>query len=282
MSERRARISNEDPLLVTRQCELLGVSRSTAYYQPQPLATQDLVLMGEIDRIHLERPFYGSRRIRDELADRGHGIVNRKRVQRLMATMGLAALYPKRRTSAPGVGHKIYPYRLRGLTIDRPNQVWVADICYIPMARGFMYLVAIMDWHTRRVLSWRLSNTMDTAFCVDALNEAIQRFGCPDVFNTDQGAQFTAEAFTSVLKHHEITISMDGKGRWVDNVFVERLWRSVKYEDIYLKAYETPRALERGLDQYFRFYNARRRHTALGRRTPDAVYFGELDVPQAA
>ena len=238
--------------------------------------------MGEIDRIDLEYPFYGSRQIRDELADRGHGVVNRKRVQRLMATMGLAALYPRRRTSAPGIGHKIYPYRLRGLTIDRPNQVWAADICYIPMARGFMYLVAIMDWHTRRVLSWRLSNTMDTTFCVEALNEAIERFGAPEIFNTDQGAQFTAEAFTSVLKHHEITISMDGKGRWVDNVFVERLWRSVKYEDIYLKAYESPRDLARGLERYFDFYNARRRHGALGRRTPDAVYFGELDVPQAA
>jgi len=282
MSERRARISREGPLPITRQCSLLGVSRSTAYYQPQPVATQDLVLMGEIDRIHLERPFYGSRRIRDELADRGHGVVNRKRVRRLMATMGLAALYPKRRTSAPGVGHKIYPYRLRGLAIERPNQVWAADICYIPMARGFMYLVAIMDWHTRRVLAWRLSNTMDTTFCVDALNEAIERFGCPEIFNTDQGAQFTAEAFTSVLKSHEITISMDGKGRWVDNVFIERLWRSVKYEDVYLKAYESPRTLERGLDQYFRFYNARRRHTARGRRTPDAAYFGGLDAPRAA
>lgn len=282
MSERRARISSEDPLPVTRQCALLGVSRSTAYYQPQSVATQDLALMAEIDRIHLDYPFYGSRRIRDELADRDFGVINRKRVQRLMATMGLAALYPKRRTSTPGIGHKIYPYRLRGLTIDRPNQVWAADISYIPMARGFMYLVAIMDWHTRRVLSWRLSNTMDTTFCVDALNEAIERFGCPGIFNTDQGAQFTAEAFTSVLKHHEIIISMDGKGRWVDNVFVERLWRTVKYEDVYLKAYETPRELERGLDQYFRFYNSRRRHAALDRRTPDAVYFGELDVSQAA
>lgn len=212
MSERRARISSEDPLPVTRQCALLGVSRSTAYCQPQPVATQDLALMGEIDRIHLDYPFYGSRRIRDELADRDFGVINRKRVQRVMATMGLAALYPKRRTSTPGIGHKIYPYRLRGLTIDRPNQVWAADISYIPMARGFMYLVAIMDWHTRRVLSWRLSNTMDATFCVDVLNEAIERFGCPGIFNTDQGAQFTAEAFTRVLKHHEIIISMDGKG----------------------------------------------------------------------
>lgn len=282
MSERRARISSDNPLAVTRQCELLDVSRSTAYHQPQPVATRDLAVMAGIDRIHLDYPFYGSRRIRDELADRGFGVVNRKRIQRLMATMGLAALYPRRRTSAPGVAHRIHPYRLRGLTIDRPNQVWATDICYIPMARGFMYLVAIMDWYTRRVLSWRLSNTMDTAFCVDALNDAIQRFGCPEIFNTDQGAQFTADAFTSVLEHHEIAISMDGKGRWVDNVFVERLWRTVKYEDIYLKAYETPRELERGLEQYFNFYNARRRHASLGRRTPDAMYFGELELPQAA
>lgn len=282
MSERRARISSQEPLPVTRQCELLGVSRSSAYYRPQPVSEADRVLMAEIDRIHLERPFYGSRRLRDELADRGHGVINRKRVQRLMQIMGLAALYPRRRTSAPGTGHKIYPYRLRGLMINRPNQVWAADICYIPMARGFMYLVAIMDWHTRRVLSWRVSNTMDTDFCVDALQEAINRFGRPGIFNTDQGAQFTSEAFTNVLKDHDITISMDGKGRWVDNVFVERLWRTVKYEDIYLKAYETPRELEQGLDHYFRFYNSRRRHTALDRRTPDAVYFGELDMPQAA
>lgn len=282
MSERRARISSTEALAVTRQCALLGVSRSTAYYRPQEAAPADLALMAEIDRIHLAHPFYGSRRVRDELADRGHGVVNRKRVQRLMATMGVAALYPRRRTSAPGTGHKIYPYRLRGLAIDRPNQVWAADICYVPMARGFMYLVAVMDWHTRKVLSWRLSNTMDPAFCVEALEAAIAGFGCPEIFNTDQGAQFTATAFTDVLDAHGVTISMDGKGRWLDNVFIERLWRSVKYEDVYLKAYDTPRALERGLDDYFRFYNSRRRHAALGRRTPDAVYFAALEAPQAA
>lgn len=282
MSERRAQVSTAESLPVTRQCELLRISRSTAYYRPQSVPDRDLALMAEIDRIHLEYPFYGSRRLCDELADRGHGVINRKRVQRLMATMGLAALYPKRRTSTPGVGHKIYPYRLRELTIDRPNQVWATDISYIPMARGFMYLVAVMDWHTRKVLAWRLSNTMDTAFCVEALQEAIGRFGCPEIFNTDQGAQFTAEAFTSVLKAHDITISMDGKGRWADNVFVERLWRTVKYEDVYLKAYETPRDLERGLDHYFGFYNSQRRHTALDRRTPDAAYFGELAAPMAA
>jgi len=226
-----------------------------------------------IDEIHLELPFYGSRRLAGELEDRGQGPVNRKRVQRLMRRMGLAALYPKRRTSSPGEGHKVYPYRLRGLRIDRANQVWAADISYLPMARGFMYLVAVMDWHSRRVLSWRTSNTLDSSFCVEALEEALTRYGTPEIFNTDQGAQFTSEAFTSVLKAHGVIISMDGRGRWLDNVFVERLWRSVKYEDIYLRAYETPAALRAGLTRYFDFYNCRRRHAALDRRTPNAVYF---------
>lgn len=281
MTERRALIDRQNPLPVTRQCHLLSLNRSTAYYRPREIAEDDLELMRRIDEIHLERPFLGTRRIRDELHDRGW-IVNRKRVQRLMRHMGLRALYPKPRTSVPGTGHVIYPYRLKGLTIDRPNQVWAADISYLPMARGFMYLVAIMDWHTRKVLSWRLSNTMDTAFCVDALEEALNRFGTPEIFNTDQGAQFTSEAFTGVLKAHEITISMDGKGRWMDNVFVERLWRTVKYEDVYLRAYETPKALQRGLEKYFRYYNTQRRHTALERRTPDAVYFGDNRLPRAA
>ena len=268
-------------LPVSRQCRLLDLARSTAYYRPTPVSPEDLRLMRLIDEIHLEFPFLGSRRLRDELELCG-AQVNRKRIQRLMRQMGLAALYPKRRTSTPGKGHKIYPYRLRGLRIDRANQVWAADIVYIPMARGFMYLVAIMDWYTRKVLSWRLSNTMDTDFCVEALEEALSRFDAPEIFNTDQGAQFTAEAFTGALKAHGIVISMDGKGRWRDNVFVERLWRSVKYEDIYLRAYETPQALQRGLDRYFRFYNTRRRHTALNRRTPDAVYFGETSMSTAA
>jgi len=281
MTERRALIDRQNPLPVTRQCRLLSLHRSTAYYQPQAVSDEDLALMRLIDEIHLKRPFLGARRIPGELRDRGW-IVNRKRVQRLMRVMGIRALYPKPRTSAPGSGHVIYPYRLKGLTIDRPNQVWAADISYLPMAKGFMYLVAIMDWHTRKVLSWRLSNTMDTTFCVDALHEALRRFGTPEIFNTDQGSQFTSEAFTGVLKAHEITISMDGKGRWVDNVFVERLWRTVKYEDVYLKAYETPNDLQRGLEKYFQYYNTQRRHTALDRRTPDAVYFGENEMPQAA
>lgn len=281
MSERRARIHTNHPLPKSRRCELLDVARSTAYYRPESLCEEDLRLMRLIDEIHLQHPFYGSRRIRDELQERGHE-VNRKRVQRLMRQMGLQALYPRRRTSQPGTGHKIYSYLLRDLVIDRPNQVWAADICYIPMAKGFMYLVAIMDWHSRRVLSWRLSNTLDTDFCSEALQEAIQRFGAPEIFNTDQGAQFTSEAFTGVLKDHSIAISMDGKGRWVDNVFVERLWRTVKYEDVYLRAYETPAALRAGLVRYFDFYNARRRHSALDRCTPDAVYFDQAALGLAA
>jgi putative transposase len=227
MSERRAAVHAAHQLPKTRRCELLDVARSSAYYRPAPASEADLALMRLIDEIHLRWPFYGSRRIRDELEERGH-TVNRKRVQRLMRQMGLQALYPRQRTSQPGKGHTIYPYRLRGLTIERANQVWATDICYIPMAKGFMYLAAIMDWHSRRVLSWRVSNTLDTDFCIDALEEALQRFGAPEIFNTDQGCQFTSEPFTAVLKDHGIAISMDGKGRWVDNVFVERLWRSVK------------------------------------------------------
>ena len=255
--------------------------RSTAYYEPTPVSADDLALMRLIDEIHLEYPFYGSRRLRDELEGHGHW-VNRKRVQRLMRLMGLQALYPRQRTSQPGKGHKIYPYLLRGVAIDRPNQAWATDITYIPMAKGFMYLVAIVDWYSRRVLSWRVSNTQDTAFCIEALEEALERYGAPQIFNTDQGAQFTSEAFTDVLKDHGIEISMDGKGRWVDNVFVERLWRSVKHEDVYLRSYETPAALRAGLARYFEFYNTRRRHSALDRCTPDAVYFEQPAMKLAA
>ena len=257
------------------------MARSTAYYRPEAGNQEELALMRLIDEVHLLYPFYGSRRIRDELDTQGHRI-NRKKVQRLMRQMGLQALYPKRRTSQPGKGHKIYPYLLRGLTIERANQVWASDVCYIPMAKGFMYLVVIMDWHTRKVLSWRLSNSLDVGFCVEALEEALSRYGAPEIFNTDQGAQFTSQAFTDVLKDHGVAISMDGKGRWVDNVFVERLWRSVKYEDVYLRAYETPRELRAGLARYFTFYNARRRHSALDRRTPDAVYYAQVMPQQAA
>ena len=210
-------------------------------------------------------------------------MVNRKRVQRLMRLMGLQAIYPRRRTSQLAPGHRIYPDLLRDLAIDRPNQVWATDITYIPMAQGFMYLVAILDWHSRRVLSWRLSNTLETDFCIEALEEALSRHGPPEIFNTDQGAQFTAAAFTAVLKAHQVQISMDGKGRWMDNVFVERLWRTVKYEDIYLRAYENPAELRAGLDRYFRFYNTQRGHAALDRQTPDEVYFGiTRSLPMAA
>jgi putative transposase len=281
MSERRGQIHTEHGLTKTRRCELLDVAHSTAYYRPEPVNEEELVLMQLIDEVHLRLPFYGSRRIRDELEEHGHTL-NRKRVQRLMRLMDLRALYPRKRTSQPGKGHKIYPYLLRDLCIDRANQVWATDICYIPMAKGFMYLVAIMDWHSRRVLSWRVSNTLDTQFCIEALEEALQRYGRPEIFNTDQGAQFTSELFTGVLKDHGIAISMDGKGRWVDNVFVERLWRSVKYEDVYLRAYETPTELRAGLTRYFKFYNTRRRHSALERRTPDAVYFEPASSELAA
>ena len=241
----------------------------------------DLKLMRRIDEMHLKRPFYGSRRIRDWLQDEGHDI-NRKRVQRLMRQMGIRALYPKPRTSKPGKGHKIYPYLLRDLMIDRPNQVWATDISYIPMAKGFVYLVAVIDWYSRKVLSWRLSNSMDTDFCIDALEEALSRHGTPDIFNTDQGAQFTSEAFTDVLKEAGIDISMDGKGRWIDNVFVERLWRSVKYEEVYLKAYETVAEARTGIGTYFQFYNSERRHQSMNRQTPDQVYTGKVEWPQAA
>jgi putative transposase len=265
-------VDRTDPLPVTRQCELLDLPRSTFYHVPKPVTDDELKLMRLIDRCHLEHPYYGSRRIRDWLEDEGHR-VNRKRVQRLMRTMGLAALYPKRNLSLANQAHKVYPYLLRGLVINRPNQVWATDITYIPMARGFVYLVAIMDWYSRRVLSWRVSNTLDTSFCIDALSEAIETYGAPEIFNTDQGSQFTSEEFTGVLKQHDIRISMDGKGRWVDNVFVERLWRSVKYEEVYLRAYDNIRDARVSLGRYFAFYNSKRRHQSLDRRTPDSVYY---------
>jgi putative transposase len=230
--------------------------------------------------MHLKRPFYGSRRLTDWLRDEGHD-VNRKRVQRLMRLMGIMAIYPKKNTSQPGKGHKVYPYLLKGLEINRPGQVYCTDITYIPMSKGFVYLVAVMDWHSRKVLSWRVSNTMDSDFCVDALEEAIERYGAPEIFNTDQGSQFTSEAFTRVLKAAEIKISMDGKGRWVDNVFVERLWRSVKYEEVYLKAYESMTQAKASIGEYFKFYNAERKHQTLG-MVPDQMYFEGSAVLEAA
>ena len=274
-------IDRTHSLPVTRQCQLLNLNRCTVYYQPMGVSDEDLKLMRLIDVIHLKRPFYGSRRIRDDLQDLGHP-ANRKRVQRLMRTMGIMALYPKVNTSRPGKGHKIYPYLLRGLTIDRPNQVWATDLTHIPMAKGFVYVVAIMDWYSRKVLAWRVSNSMDADPCVEALEEAISRYGAPDIFNTDQGSQFTSDAFTGVLKEADIKISMDGKGRWVDNVFVERLWRSLKYEEVYLKAYDTVAEARLGIGNYFRFYNRERRHQSLDRQTPDQVYDGSVMWPVAA
>jgi putative transposase len=268
-------VDRKEPLSVVRQCELLALPRSTFYHVPKPVTQEELQLMGLIDRCHLKYPFYGSRRIRDWLEDQGH-TVNRKRVQRLMRNMGLVALYPKRNLSLANQAHKVYPYLLRNLVIDRPNQVWATDITYIPMARGFVYLVAVMDWYSRRVLSWRVSNTLETSFCIEALEEAIENHGAPEIFNTDQGSQFTSDDFIGVLKEHDIRISMDGKGRWVDNVFVERLWRSVKYEEVYLKAYEDIRRAKSSLREYFTFYNSQRRHQSLDRQTPDQVYYNSV------
>jgi len=265
-------VDRKDPLPVTRQCKLLDLPRSTFYHVPEPVSDEELELMALIDRCHLQHPFYGSRRLRDWLEDRGH-VVNRKRIQRLMRTMDLVAQYPKRNLSLANQAHKVYPYLLRDLVIDRPNQVWATDVTYIPMARGFVYLVAVMDWYSRRVLSWRVSNTLDASFCVDALEEAIENHGTPEIFNTDQGSQFTSDDFTGVLKREGIRISMDGKGRWLDNVFVERLWRSVKYEEVYLHAYDDIATARRSLGRYFAFYNNERRHQALDRRTPDSVYY---------
>jgi len=274
-------IDRDHDLPLTRQCELLDINRSTVYYERSPVSEGDLVIMRRLDEMHLERPFYGSRRLRDWLQDEGFDI-NRKRVQRLMRVMNIAALYPKKNTSRPGKGHKIYPYLLRGLEINRPNQVWATDISYVPMAKGFVYVVAIMDWYSRKVLSWRVSNSMDVDFCVEALEEALSLYGTPEVFNTDQGSQFTSSAFTEKLESAKIKISMDGKGRWVDNVFVERLWRSLKYEDIYLKAYESVHEARMGIGAYFEFYNVERRHQSLDRRTPNQVYIGESMLPLAA
>jgi putative transposase len=271
-AERLTRVEHEKPILpITRQCELLGVARSSAYYQgTEAVSEEDLSLMRRLDELHLKYPFLGSRRLKDELRKLGVS-VNRKRVQRLMRLMGLEALYPRKRLSDPAKAHRRFPYLLKGLAIDRPNQAWATDVTYIPMARGFLYLVAILDWASRAVLSWRLSNTMDADFCVEALQEAIARFGKPEIFNTDQGAQFTGETFLGVLESHQIRISMDGKGRWVDNVFVERLWRSVKYEEVYLKAYETVNEARTSLAKYFHFYNHERRHQTLG-QTPWYAY----------
>ena len=266
-------------LSVLRQCRLLNINRSTYYYKKRPITPIDLKLMELIDKQYLKTPTWGSRFMWNHLRRLGYQ-VNRKRVQRLMRLMGLEAIYPKRKTSRPHPDHKIYAYLLRNLKIDRPNQVWAADITYIPMSRGFMYLVAVMDWHSRKVLSWRLSNTLDTDFCVEALEDAINQFGSPDIFNTDQGAQFTSRAFTRVLKEHGIKISMDGRGRVQDNIFIERLWWTVKYHYLYLHAFDNGTQLRSGLREWFGHYNQERSHQALDNQTPDEVYY-ELSHPFA-
>ena len=268
-------ISQGHPLPLSHQARLLDLSRSSLYYEPVPVSESDLVLMRLIDEIHLKHPDLGSRRIQDELEDMGHH-VGRDHVRTLMRKMGIQAVYQKPRLSKPHPAHKIYPYLLRNIDISRANHVWAADITYLPMARGFCYLVAIMDWASRRVLSWRLSNTLDVSFCLEALQEALNRFGAPEIFNSDQGSQFTSEAFTEMLISNNVNISMDGRGRWIDNVFIERLWRSVKYEEVYLKAYGSIAEARRELATYFERYNLRRRHQGIGRRTPDSVYWATL------
>jgi putative transposase len=263
---------DHDRLSIRRQCTLLGVARSGAYRQ-RPANDNDAALMRRIDELFMAWPFLGSRRMTALLRAEGRR-VNRKRVQRLMRKMGIAALGPKPRTTKPAPGHKIFPYLLRGLVIDRPNHVWAADITYVPIGRGFLYLVAVMDWASRAVLAWRLSNTMDVSFCVSALEEALARFGKPEIFNTDQGSQFTSAAFTGTLAAAGVRISMDGRGRWMDNVFIERLWRSLKHEDIYLKGYADGREAKAGIAAWIAFYNLRRPHQALANRTPMAVWRG--------
>ncbi len=258
---------------LVRQCELAGVSRATAYARRKPVQTsiEDLELLHLIDEQYTRRPFYGSRKMVTYLKGQGHR-VNRKRVQRLMRILGLAGMAPGPDTSRPHPQHKVYPYLLRGVVVSRPNQVWSTDITYVRLPHGFVYLVAIIDWYSRKVLNWRISNTLDTAFCVDCLKEALTRYGHPEIFNTDQGCQFTGASFTGVLKAHGIAISMIGRGRALDNIFVERLWRSVKYEDVYLKGYGNPMELMIGLTEYFVFYNDERPHQSLGNRTPTEVY----------
>ena len=257
-------------LSVVRQCRLLDINRSGLYYHPVGISEEDLTLMKLIDGQYLATPFYGARKIAAWLKSQGR-LVNRKRIRRLMRIMGLKAIYRRPRTSTPAPSHKVYPYLLRSMEIRRPNQAWAADITYIPMARGFLYLVAIIDVYSRYVIFWRLSNTLDAGFCVEALQEALRK-GRPEIFNTDQGAQFTSEAFTRLLKQHGVRISMDGKGSYNDNLFIERLWRSVKYEEVYLKAYQNGRDARIGLGNYFRFYNTERPHQAHGYRTPAEVY----------
>ena len=276
MAERKKKVDRAHELPINRQCLALDISRSSAYRKPAGVSANDIDLMRKLDELHLRRPFKGSRRLRDDLWDNYNLQVNRKRVQRLMRLMGIRALHPGAKTTRRNPKHKVYPYLLRELEINRVNQVWCTDLTYIPMRKGFLYLVAIMDWHSRKVLSWRLSNSLDAAPCVEALEEALANYGTPEIFNSDQGCQFTSEDFTDVLKDNGIKISMDGKGRWMDNVFIERLWRSLKYEEVYLKAYDSVAQAKQGIDDWLMFYNEERRHASLSRMTPDQIYY---DLP---
>ena len=274
-------IERQHPLPIVRQAKTLGVSRASVYYRPRPVSAADLGLMRRIDELHLEHPFAGSRMLRAMLRREGR-TSGRRHVATLMRRMGVSALYRKPSTSRRAPGHLVHPYLLRGLAVTRPNQVWAMDITYLPMAKGFIFLTAVVDWHSRRVLAWRVSITMDVGFCVEAVEEAMEREGAPEIFNTDQGSQFTSEAFTGLLKARGIAISMDGRGRWRDNVFVERLWRSVKYEEVYLKAYASVSEARAALGRYFRFYNGVRPHSSLGGMTPDEFYQRSLPMPVAA
>jgi putative transposase len=274
-------IDRTHKLPVVRQCQILALPRSTAYYRAQETKSEDLVLMRRMDEIHLERPFAGSRMLRDMLRLEGNS-VGRKHIGTLMKKMGIEAIYKKPNTSRRHPAHQVYPYLLRNLEITRSNHVWAADITYIPMKRGFVYLFAVMDWASRKVLSWRISNTMTTDFCLEAVQEAIHRYGRPEIFNTDQGSQFTSMEFTKLLKDNQIAISMDGKGAWRDNVFVERLWKSIKYEDIYLRAYDTVSAVKQGIGRYLDFYNQGRPHQSLDGTPPDRFYYDNLQKPRVA
>jgi putative transposase len=274
-------IDHTHPLPIIRQCQLLGVARSTAYYPPTPVSDTALALMRRIDELHLQYPFAGARMLRDLLRQEGQTI-GRRHVATLMRRMGITAVYCTPRTTQRHPAHRIYPYLLRDLDIVRPNHVWAADLTYIPMKRGFVYLFAILDWASRRVLAWQLSTTLTTDFCLDAVREAITEYGCPEIFHTDQGSQFTSQEFTGVLKDQGIQISMDGRGSWRDNVFVERLWRSLKYEEVYLRAYETVRDAQQGLARYVQCYNHVRPHRALDGRTPNRVYWENRPAQPAA
>jgi putative transposase len=274
-------IDRSHELSVTRQAKALSVGRGSVYYIPRPVSAGDLAIMRRIDELHLDYPFAGSRMLRDLLCREGIQ-VGRRHVATLMKRMGIEAIYRRPNTSKPAPGHKIYPYLLRGLKVDHPNQVWAMDITYIPMARGFVYLAAVVDWFSRRVLAWRLSITMEADFCVETLEEALAKYGRPEMFNTDQGSQFTSVAFTGVLLNNAIAISMDGKGSWRDNVFVERIWRSVKYEEVYLRAYASVGEARISIGRYLDFYNRKRPHSSLDRQTPDEVYFDHLPQRAAA